>query len=115
MTSLNISLPEALREFIDEQVATGGYGTASEYIQELLRRAQKEQEEQERLESLLLKALDSPAREMTPQEWDDIRREALERLGREDPALAFLMMTNIARHQSQRLRHAAAAWHRAAA
>jgi MFS superfamily sulfate permease-like transporter len=44
-----------------------------------------------------------------------LSREALERLGREDPALAFLMMTNIARHQSQRLRHAAAAWHRAAA
>jgi antitoxin ParD1/3/4 len=80
MTSLNISLPEALRRFVDQQVASGGYGTASEYVRELLRRAQKEHEEQERLESLLLEALKSPAREMTPEEWDDIRREALERL-----------------------------------
>ncbi len=31
MTSLNISLPEALREFVHDQVNSGGYGTASEW------------------------------------------------------------------------------------
>ena len=42
MTTLNISLPKAMRAFIDEQIAQGNYGTASEYIRELLRAAQKQ-------------------------------------------------------------------------
>ena len=37
MTTLNISLPESMRDFISEQVARGGYSTASEYIRHLLR------------------------------------------------------------------------------
>jgi antitoxin ParD1/3/4 len=37
MTSLNISLPEALKEFIEGQVATGDWGTPSEYVRELIR------------------------------------------------------------------------------
>ena len=38
MGTMNISLPRALRSFVDEQVAARGYGTASEYIRELLRK-----------------------------------------------------------------------------
>ena len=37
MTSLNISLPEALKEYVEGQVATGDWGTPSEYIRELIR------------------------------------------------------------------------------
>ena len=37
MTSLNVRLPEALREFIVAQVETGKYATASDFIRELLR------------------------------------------------------------------------------
>ena len=37
MTSLNISLPEALKEYIEGQVATGDWGTPSEYVRELIR------------------------------------------------------------------------------
>lgn len=35
---MNVSLPDTLREFVDEQVATGNYGTHSEYVRELIRR-----------------------------------------------------------------------------
>jgi len=38
MTSLNISLPEALKEYIEGQVASGDWGTPSEYVRELIRR-----------------------------------------------------------------------------
>ena len=41
---MNISLPEALKAFVDEQVASGGYGTSSEYIRELIRRDQDRQQ-----------------------------------------------------------------------
>lgn len=37
---MNISLPDHLKSFVDEQVAGGGYGTSSEYIRELIRRDQ---------------------------------------------------------------------------
>jgi antitoxin ParD1/3/4 len=58
MATLNISLPEQLREYVDAKVAAGGYGTASEYVRELIRADQKRAAE-ERLEALLLEGLDS--------------------------------------------------------
>ncbi|TCU20053.1 antitoxin ParD1/3/4 [Rhizobium sullae] len=40
MSTMNISLPDQLKSFVDEQVAGRGYGTSSEYIRELIRRDQ---------------------------------------------------------------------------
>lgn len=40
MGTMNISLPDALKSFVDEQVSQGGYGTSSEYVRELIRRDQ---------------------------------------------------------------------------
>ena len=40
MTTLNISLPEPMRAYVDQQVAQGGYSTASEYIRQLVREDQ---------------------------------------------------------------------------
>ncbi|MCU1256710.1 MAG: putative transcriptional regulator, CopG/Arc/MetJ DNA-binding domain protein [Candidatus Angelobacter sp.] len=37
MTSLNISLPEALKAYVEGQVASGDWGTPSEFIRELIR------------------------------------------------------------------------------
>jgi len=37
MTSLNISLPEALKEYVERQVASGNWGTPSEYVRDLIR------------------------------------------------------------------------------
>ena len=40
MTTMNISLPDSLKSFVDEQVNTRGYGTSSEYVRELIRKDQ---------------------------------------------------------------------------
>jgi antitoxin ParD1/3/4 len=40
MSTMNISLPEGLKAFVDEQVGQRGYGTSSEYLRELIRRDQ---------------------------------------------------------------------------
>jgi antitoxin ParD1/3/4 len=40
MSTMNISLPEALKAFVDEQVSLRGYSTSSEYVRELIRRDQ---------------------------------------------------------------------------
>jgi len=41
MTSFNVSMPKALRQYIQEQVAAGTYSTPSEYLRELIREDQK--------------------------------------------------------------------------
>jgi len=40
MSTMNISLPDTLKSFVDEQVTQRGYGTSSEYVRELIRRDQ---------------------------------------------------------------------------
>jgi antitoxin ParD1/3/4 len=47
MTSLNISLPEALKQYVAGQVASGDWGTPSEYVRELIR-----QDKERRLHNL---------------------------------------------------------------
>jgi antitoxin ParD1/3/4 len=82
MASLNISLPQSLKDFVEEQVEQGGYSTPSEFIRELLRENQKRRAE-ERLEALLLEGLHSgePV-EITPEFWERKRLALLERHGR---------------------------------
>lgn len=38
MGTMNISLPDSLRSFVDQQVSARGFGTSSEYVRELIRR-----------------------------------------------------------------------------
>ena len=38
MGTMNVSLPDSLKDFVDEQVTQRGYGTSSEYVRELIRR-----------------------------------------------------------------------------
>jgi len=40
---MNISLPDSLKSFVDEQVEKRGYGTSSEYVRELIRADQDRQ------------------------------------------------------------------------
>lgn len=76
MPTVTISLPESLKAFIDRQLSSKGYGNVSEYFRSLLRAAQKE-EEDARLESLLLEGLASrDGIPMTREFWKDLRSEA---------------------------------------
>lgn len=56
MSTMNISLPESLKEFVDQQVHERGYGTSSEYVRELIRK----DHDRQRLRSLLLAGASSP-------------------------------------------------------
>ena len=74
MKSINISLPDTMRDYIEKQVADGGYSTISEYFRELVRQDQKRRDK-ERLETLLLEGLNSGnATPLTEEDWDDIRQ-----------------------------------------
>ena len=56
MNTMNISLPAALKAFVDGQVGSRGYGTTSEYVRELIRKDRDRQH----LRSLLLEGAASP-------------------------------------------------------
>lgn len=77
MTTVTISLPESLKTFIDEQLATKGYGNVSEYFRSLLRAAQ-ERDEDTRLEALLLEGLATGGKDipLSRQFWKDLKAEA---------------------------------------
>ena len=56
MSTMNISLPETLKSFVDDQVSARGYSTSSEYVRELIRKDQDRQ----RLRGLLIEGATSP-------------------------------------------------------
>ena len=76
MQSMNISLPDPLKQFVDGQVAEGRYSSASEYVRELIREDEK-RKAKNKLEALLLEGLGSEESELTPADWTAIRKEAL--------------------------------------
>jgi antitoxin ParD1/3/4 len=73
---MTISIPDSIKELVDQEVASGAFPTAEEYIRALVE-ADHKQKALDRLEAQLIEGLDSPASEMTQQDWDDIRREGL--------------------------------------
>jgi antitoxin ParD1/3/4 len=81
MQSMNISLPEPLKEFVDGQIAQGRYSSVSEYVRELIRADEKRKAE-ERLEALLLEGLHGEETELTREDWQTIRQEALTQMKR---------------------------------
>ncbi|MFO8236912.1 MAG: type II toxin-antitoxin system ParD family antitoxin [Prochlorococcaceae cyanobacterium] len=55
MATMNVSLPDSLKTYVDEQVDRGTYGTASEYIRDLIRKDQ----ERATLRALLIEGISS--------------------------------------------------------
>jgi antitoxin ParD1/3/4 len=83
MTTMNISVPDEMRAFVETEMAQEGYASASEYLLALIRDAQKRRAKRE-LEAKFREAFESgPATPMTREDWDSIEAESLERLARE--------------------------------
>jgi antitoxin ParD1/3/4 len=76
MNTLTISLPDSLRDFIEAEVRTKGYGNVSEYVRSLVREAQA-REANARLESLLIEGL-TRGKEipLSSDFWSELRQDA---------------------------------------
>ncbi len=73
MTTMNISLPDSMKLFVDQQVSQRGYGTSSEYLRELIRKDQ----ERTGLKSLIMAgAMAKPSQEINQEYFDDLRIKA---------------------------------------
>jgi len=77
MTTMNISLPDSMKEFVDTQVQTRGYSTSSEYVRDLIRNDQVRQAEQ-RLAALMLEGLESGDAIPIDEAYWEGKRAALE-------------------------------------
>lgn len=79
MTTMNISVPDEMKAFVEAQMAQEGYASASEYLRALIREAQKRQAKQA-LEAKFREAFESgPATPMTRDDWDELERNVGER------------------------------------
>lgn len=76
-TTMNISLPDSMRVFVEDTLTDDGYGSASEYVRELIRADQKRRNEK-RLETVLLERLRSG--DDVTFTMDDVRAEMRRRI-----------------------------------
>lgn len=72
LTSMTVSLPASQKAYVRQQAAASGCSTPSEYIRRLIHADQRAREREE-LERRILEGLDSGAREMSPEAWQQLR------------------------------------------
>ena len=78
MSTMNVSLPEALKDFVEDQVSARGYSTSSEYVRDLIRKDQDRQ----RLRGLLLEGAASPQAVAADADYFDELRSRVGKAGR---------------------------------
>jgi antitoxin ParD1/3/4 len=65
---MNVSLPDQMKEWVEEQVKTGRYGNSSDYVRDLVRKDQERAEAVEEFDRLIQEGLDSGISELTVEE-----------------------------------------------
>ena len=78
MTTVNITLPDSLQSFVDQQVAERGFETCSDYIHDLLQR----ELDRQKLRNLVLEGVNSPPAGVVDAEFFDQLRERVREDGR---------------------------------
>ena len=79
MATMNISLPDELKQFVDQQVADGAYGSSSEYLRELIRK----QRDVRKLRGMLLDGFNSGPAQLADADFFAEIRDIAE--GRAEP------------------------------
>ena len=74
MTTINISLPDQMKEFVDEEMGEGGYRDPSDYFNALLQEQLKRKADQ-KLEALLQEGLATESSAVDKKDWEYIRAE----------------------------------------
>lgn len=72
MKTMNIALPDGLKSFVKDRVATGGYGTVSEYMRELIRADQKQLAKQQMEAEALRGMASGPVKVMSKRDWQQL-------------------------------------------
>ncbi|MBB3928697.1 antitoxin ParD1/3/4 [Sphingobium jiangsuense] len=75
---MNVSFPDAMKEWVEGQAATGKCSNASDYVRDLIRR---DQERREKIAAMQTMVDESLASGIGPSSMEDIRKEARRRAG----------------------------------
>ncbi len=59
MATMNVSLPEPLKAWVEAQAATGRYANASDYVRDLIRKDQERTSKLDALQRLITEGLES--------------------------------------------------------
>jgi len=73
MATMNVSLPDPMKAWVEAQVHGGQYGNASDYVRDLIRRDQQDRKQIKTLQAAITKGLESGISDRTMQ---DILKEA---------------------------------------
>ena len=76
MSTMNVSMPEPMKKWVEEQVATGRYASTSDFMRDLVRRAIAREEAIARLNALIQEGIDSGPAE--PFDFETFRAEVRE-------------------------------------
>jgi antitoxin ParD1/3/4 len=79
MQTMNISLPDPMKQYVEEQVTAGDYSSASEYMRELVRADQKRNAKEQLEQTLFESLLEGDPQEATPEFWATLRTEVSKR------------------------------------
>ncbi len=78
MATMNVSLPDAMKEWVEAQTQTGRYSNASDYVRDLIRRDQQRADQIAAMQALVTEALESG---VSPRSMKEIMARARERGG----------------------------------
>lgn len=79
MATMNISLTDPLKQFVDDEVCEGGYSSTSDYVRDLIRQRQRTKAA-ETLRQLIAEGLASgPATPQEPDFFERLRERAKQR------------------------------------
>ena len=74
MATMNVSLPDPMKDWVEDQVKTGHFSNASDYVRDLIRRDQEYREQHEALIKALVVGEKSGVSERTIKEiWRDVK------------------------------------------
>ncbi|MGY6519341.1 MAG: type II toxin-antitoxin system ParD family antitoxin [Lysobacteraceae bacterium] len=83
MATMNISLTDPLKRFVEEEVREGGFASTSDYVRDLIRQRQRDKAE-DLLRAVIAEGLASgPSSPVTAETFEQMRRELRERITRE--------------------------------
>jgi antitoxin ParD1/3/4 len=78
MATMNVSLPDPMKSWVDTRTTTGRYGNASDYIRDLIRRDQERQEQIAQFQALIDEGLASG---ISPRTLAEVLQEVRARAG----------------------------------
>lgn len=78
MATMNISLPDALKSWVEAQTRTGRYSNSSDYVRDLIRRDQERSGKIAQMQALVEEAEESG---VSSASMDEIREKARNRAG----------------------------------